>query len=331
MKNYIVLTSINPVTPSVEAFRRLRKGQVILVGDRKSRPVSNSPGLVSLDIQAQEKEGFRIFGKLPFNHYSRKNIGYLRAMREGAELIYETDDDNAPLDGWDWPGFGSGSELYSESGLVNVFRWFSSDHCWPRGFPLERVNDPVTWGEKRNHQANIGVWQGMVDGSPDVDAIFRLTVSESPKFHSREPFHLAEGVFSPFNSQNTFWSKQAFPLMYLPAFVSFRFTDILRGYVAQRIMWDYGLRLGFLPPNVFQERNEHDLMADFRDEISVYTGIEKLIRILRECDVETPITAGLFSIYKTLHREGLVVRDELDLLELWCADVNEVAGKGIDG
>ena len=52
--------------------------------------------------------------------------------------------------------------------------------------------------------------------------------------------------------------------MYLPAFVSFRFTDILRGYVAQRIMWDYGLRLGFLPPNVFQKRNEHDLMADFR-------------------------------------------------------------------
>ena len=65
----------------------------------------------------------------------------------------------------------------------------------PRGFPLERVNDPLTRGEKTTHQAKIGVWQGMVDGAPDVDAIFRLTVPESPDFNSREPFHLAEGVF----------------------------------------------------------------------------------------------------------------------------------------
>ena len=35
---------------------------------------------------------------MPLYNYSRKNIGYLLAMRDGAEVIVETDDDNRPLE-----------------------------------------------------------------------------------------------------------------------------------------------------------------------------------------------------------------------------------------
>src|SRR5947208_16324326 len=38
--------------------------------------------------------------KLPVGSYSRKNVAYLHAIAAGADFLYETDDDNAPLDSW---------------------------------------------------------------------------------------------------------------------------------------------------------------------------------------------------------------------------------------
>lgn len=41
---------------------------------------------------------FSIASELPFKSYTRKNIGYLYAISQGAEWIYDTDDDNKPYD-----------------------------------------------------------------------------------------------------------------------------------------------------------------------------------------------------------------------------------------
>ena len=56
---------------------------------------------------------------------------------------------------------------------------------------------------------------------------------------------LGTGTMSPFNTQNTLIRKELFALLYLPTYVTFRFTDILRGLVAQPIMWAAGYALGF--------------------------------------------------------------------------------------
>ena len=40
-------------------------------------------------------------------------------------------------------------------------------------------------------------------------------------------------AYSPFNSQNTIWFKEIFPLLYLPVSCSMRATDIIRGLVAR--------------------------------------------------------------------------------------------------
>ena len=39
-----------------------------------------------------------------------------------------------------------------------------------------------------------------------------------------------EKAYSPFNSQNTIWFKEIFPLLYLPVSCSMRATDIIRGF-----------------------------------------------------------------------------------------------------
>lgn len=71
---------------------------IIVIGDKKSPPNYDLPGVDYLNIERQQE----LFGELayliPLNHYSRKNLGYLYAMSKGAEAIAESDDDNIPYD-----------------------------------------------------------------------------------------------------------------------------------------------------------------------------------------------------------------------------------------
>src|SRR6056297_3221617 len=100
MKKCIVITTINEKTKAITEFEKFSDWHVVIVGDKKSKPIENNVNLTYLSVQDQKKLGFSIVDALPFNHYTRKNIGYLYAMREGAEVIYDTDDDNIPYDYW---------------------------------------------------------------------------------------------------------------------------------------------------------------------------------------------------------------------------------------
>src|SRR5581483_9790984 len=79
---------------------------------------------------------------LPTGHYTRKNLGYLLAFDRGATSIYETDDDNAPLPGWCWRSQKTSARNFGGSGWINVYRAFSQENIWPRGFPLDLTQRP---------------------------------------------------------------------------------------------------------------------------------------------------------------------------------------------
>jgi hypothetical protein len=51
-------------------------------------------------MEAQRESADCLPKLLPENHYARKNLGYIRAVRLGAESIFDTDDDNAPSPWW---------------------------------------------------------------------------------------------------------------------------------------------------------------------------------------------------------------------------------------
>ena len=57
-------------------------------------PLHSYPNTIYLSIDQQEELGFRTTLRLPYKSYSRKNIGYLYAIAHGAQVVYETDDDN---------------------------------------------------------------------------------------------------------------------------------------------------------------------------------------------------------------------------------------------
>jgi hypothetical protein len=98
---FAVVTSIQPPTRSVATLAsRLMalEAPLLIVGDGKGPLTYDLRGCELLSLKAQLGLGFRLPGLLPVGHYSRKNVGYLVAIQRRAATIYETDDDNAPLD-----------------------------------------------------------------------------------------------------------------------------------------------------------------------------------------------------------------------------------------
>ena len=87
-KMTVVMTTIN--APN-EVMKRIasRSSDIdfIIIGDQASPPSFTLPGSDYLNINEQLRLGFDYVGKCPLKHYARKNIGYLLAMRRGAEII----------------------------------------------------------------------------------------------------------------------------------------------------------------------------------------------------------------------------------------------------
>ena len=67
-----------------------------MVGDRGGRfeRSNDTSSLVFLDEADQIAMNDEFVASVPWKHFGRKNIGYLYAIRQGAERIFDIDDDN---------------------------------------------------------------------------------------------------------------------------------------------------------------------------------------------------------------------------------------------
>jgi STELLO glycosyltransferases len=326
MDKFIVITSIFPPTQAIERFSRLTDWHVVVVGDKKTSPDWHYPGVIYLSPEVQQEIAGQFSNLLPWNSYTRKNIGYLYAILQGARIIYETDDDNIPSPNWvTEPNFSANAELLSGASFVNIYSHFTDKVVWPRGLPLRYILNAETPILVSAQDLRVGVWQYLADEDPDVDAIYRLTNNKPIYFNSRSPLVLDQGTCCPFNSQNTYFRKEVFSLLYLPSSVTFRFTDIIRGLIAQPIMWAAGYHLGFAEASVLQKRNPHDYLNDFESEIPCYLLAEKVVLIARGAvSPNRPIPQNLISVYRALCDNGVVSKDELEILNCWLNLVNDV-------
>lgn len=328
----LVVTSIagssHPILRELAATSAARGVSFILIGDSGSPAEFSLRGCDYYSLQRQLEAGFRLAEKIPTRHYSRKNLGYLLAIRQGAGVIVETDDDNRPYDGfWSRRSLRLRTSLQRGHGWNNVYRYFTRESVWPRGFPLDRLCDPNVTLQPTVEEVDCPIQQGLADGSPDVDAVWRLTSDHVLDFDKDLHVALGTGVWCPFNSQNTTWFEVAFPLMYLPSLCSFRMTDIWRSFVAQRICWENGWHLYFHSPTARQERNVHDLMDDFRQEIPGYlhnAEIASLLDSLSLREGREAIAENLRICYESLVSAALLSADELPLLEAWLADIADL-------
>lgn len=280
---WIVVTTINYPTQALKKLAIIPGWRLVVVADKKTPRDWYLDNCEFLSVEKQESLDFALVKLLPWNHYARKNIGYLYAIQHGAKIIYETDDDNELLADEIIMLSSVMCENYSiaHEKLVNCYAYFGKPTIWPRGFPLNHIcqSGGINFAQEIT-QIKPLVQQGLVNGDPDVDAIFRLTRNEIIFFECKDPLVLNKGSFCPFNTQNTVYHYDAFWGLLIPTTVSFRVADIWRSYWVQRLLWDIRAHVCFLAPTAFQVRNEHNLMCDFCDELDLYIKAESLVNFL---------------------------------------------------
>lgn len=321
--NYVVITSIHPPTPSVErmAATAVQHGvKIIVVGDRKTPDVSWPTPVEFQSLADQNDCSPHLSAMIEENHYARKNLGYAALIRREAAAIFDTDDDNAPVSEWKLRNSACRARVTHHPGWLNIYSLFSSALIWPRGLPLEAIRKRMPYAPGAETNVIAPIQQGLVNGSPDVDAVWRLVLDSDFTFEPHASVALSPGTWCPFNSQSTWWFPEAYPLMYLPSLVSFRMTDIWRSFVAQRCIWELGRSIVFHAPDMIQVRNPHNLLSDFKQEIPGYLANERIRGLLEDLNLSPgpdAVGTNLHRCYETLVAAAIVPPGEMPILDAW--------------
>lgn len=309
--------------------------QFTVIGDEASPPDFHLDGCRFYGLEEQYEMEFKLARLCPTKHYARKNLGYLIAIRNGASLIIETDDDNLPSEEfWRERERHQATPVLADGGWINVYRYFSEANIWPRGFPLDHLTAQTpSFASLSVQDIDCPIQQGLADENPDVDAIYRLVLPLPQSFRKDRRIALARGSWCPFNSQNTSWWSDAFPLLYLPAYCSFRMTDIWRSFIAQRIAWANDWAVLFHEPTVRQERNDHNLLRDFEDEVPGYLNNGAICEALGQLSLRSGVEhigENLQVCYEKLVGMALIDRQELRLVEAWIEDLKQLSARESD-
>lgn len=326
-----VITTINAPTPAMESWQS--SFEVIVAPDSRTpvREYEHTPYVLA---DSAQDCGLSL---LPNNHYSRKMLGYLTAASRQANYILDTDDDTffsgntSPLAALQLPK----RFAISSSDFVNVYSLRTDNRpIWPRGLPLTALTQTSNYLDIEQSTLSPGpsVVQFLINGDTDVDAIHRLVFGVQEVAFSTEWMDVVPtGFFCPFNSQLTLWDVSVLPLMYLPSTVSFRFTDILRGVVAKRILDAQGGVMGFADPIGHQVRNPHDYLRDFELEIPCYLHTETAWEVVGgSLSANVTASANLIEAYAALAEAGITSAEELERVEEWAHACENLAPSNID-
>lgn len=331
----VIITTINAPTESIlKHIRNNTAYDVIIVGDHKT-PGDEYKNLhcIYLDIAAQRTLFPELSDALPYNHYCRKNLGYLYAIKKGYTTIYETDDDNVPYDQFDRIlQYDTNLPMIAEqdSEWINIFKYFTNDaHIWPRGYPLSLIKTSPNYMMTDTTQTP-SIINGLVENDPDVDALFRLICNHQSDivWETDKRVVVSNQNICVFNTQNTFWlNSHLFMSMLIPSSVSFRYCDILRGIISNIILRKTDNCMMYSSPNVVQNRNEHNLIQDFKSEYEMYIHNETIAAIVGQCtnndltphigETTDEIRSLMITIYDVLLEKGVIKSLDTDILHKW--------------
>jgi len=287
MNKFIVITTINKKTEAIKKFDKIQDWNLIVIGDKKTPKINLSNGIY-LSLANQKKMDFKCISDIPVNSYQRINIGYLLALKNGADVIASIDDDNIPLKNWGKNVFVNkhinSKILSSPNKFVDSLyehKMISKKNFWHRGFPLSELKKRNKQKKKSKKRCFIEIEAGLWNTEPDVDAICRI--ANGPfNFKFKNKISLIDNkCYSPFDTQNVIFSRRIMPSMCL-LFGIGRMCDIWASYISQRIIRELNSNLIFTGPTVNHIRNEHNLVHDLFEETLGVKYTDNLIDTLEK-------------------------------------------------
>ena len=287
MKKYIVTTTINEPTIATKKFCKIaveKDFTFVIVGDTKTphesyRKLENS-NVIYLPPVQQEELYKELSDTIGWKSIQRRNIGFVYAYDQGADIIATIDDDNIPYDSWGdniLVGQDIEIDLFSHK-TSNVFDPISpTNHndLWHRGYPIELVPSKNNIEYKGKSQRKVLIQADFWDGDPDIDALCRLSKMPVCKFDKFNPF--GSNQIAPFNSQNTFLSREVIPYYAVLPHAG-RMDDIWGAYIVQHY---FPNSVVYNKATVYQDRNEQDLVTNLENEVIGYRNTLNLINDLK--------------------------------------------------
>jgi len=320
----VIITTINSPTETILKHLNNTDYDVIIIGDKKT-PHAEYRGLncIYLDIDSQQHLFPELSELIPYNHYCRKNLGYLYAIKKGYKIIYETDDDNIPYDNFDSILQFDNVKMIEEQDnrWINIFRYFTNNaYIWPRGYPLSLLKTNPNYLIQPTEKTP-SIINGLVENDPDVDALFRIicTHQHSIQWETNKTILISNKNMCVFNTQNTFWlNPELFISMIIPSSVSFRYCDILKGIICNIILNKTNNYMMYSSPNVIQNRNEHDLISDFKSEYEMYIHNEHILEYIENDTFSNDSVKTLLNtIYNNLLIKGVIKELDISILSAW--------------
>jgi hypothetical protein len=276
MKKIIVTTTINPPTKAVKKFDAMPDWDIVVIGDLKTPEDYSLENGIYVSPEGQEKYDKELSDAIGWNCIQRRNFGLLWAHDMGADIVAVIDDDNIPYDDWG-QNLMVGKEVkvnYYENSLpaFDPIGATNEKHIWHRGYPLQLISRR-DYSKVSKKIVHADVQADFWNGDPDIDAICRMEHAPECNFDP-SCFPIANNKVAPFNSQNTFLKASLLKDYFLFPHVG-RMDDIWASYYVQA----KGAQVVFGKASVYQQRNEHDLVRDMRQE---YLGYENNLKIVTE-------------------------------------------------
>jgi hypothetical protein len=245
-------------------------------------------------------------GFIPWNTDNRRNIGFLRAWEEGADVLISIDDDNyCPESDFVGAHHVIGSTAQQAAALTTENNtWFnacerlvhnSDSVIYPRGYPYAARADKqqqATAVEMGSDDRRVSVNAGLWTDDPDVDAITRLSLSPVVSDAEAQAVVMAKDTWCPVNTQNTALLREAMPAYYyirmgysLKGLSIDRFGDIMSGFFLQKCAYHLGDAVRFGDPVARHLRSPHNLLKDLYHELAGITLLEDLLPWLVELEL----------------------------------------------
>ena len=146
---------------------------------------------------------------------------------------------------------------------------------------------------------------------------------------SQKRFDLREMSDSTGDTRDRLVSPPRWRLRISPpsAGMSYEQADIWKSFVAQRCLWELGTGVVFHAPEVWQERNVHDLMRDFNDEVAGYQQNDRIAQLLESTELipgPDHVRENISRCYRELVHHEIFPEKELQLVDTWLRDLSEL-------
>ncbi len=355
----VVRATMATPTSAVQRFAAMDGWCLVVVADRGgSYHLPNAKGsVVFLSEERQEKLArYMAFVKtLPWNYAARKNIGYLFAIANGAEFIWDFDEHNTldpsqTLERYTQAAASNttllvpDTRLRKECGVFNPFPIFrpSEQGTWPRGLPLERVNVPGCKLAPRYYlhevpSKHVGIVQSLANQNPDRDSFNQLIQQNRITFqgaYEDHPVVVPPNTISPTNSQATLYSRIAMWSLFLPTTVHGHFSDTWRSYITQALATRSDMLVTFAGPFVTRDHQPTNLTLStdmMCDDLQMHEKLQRLVSyLLTEWRYDSPeptLEGALERLYLDLYQIGVVKFEDVQLVQLWILALRSVGYK----